>query len=67
MLNSFYVYLHDDNDYDSALERCNILKDLNCLPYIMVNRDAEITQRMRNLKRWTRPQIFFSCEFWEYQ
>ncbi len=64
---NFYVYLHDDNDFDSALERCNILRDLNCLPYIMVNRDAVITQRMRDLKRWTRPQIFFSCEFWEYQ
>ena len=63
---NFYVYMHDDNDYDSAMERCNILRDLNCLPYIMVNRDAEITQRMRNLKRWTRPQIFFSCQFWEY-
>ena len=32
----------------------------------MINRDAEITQRMRALKRWTRPQIFYSTEWADY-
>ena len=63
---NFYVYMHDDQDYDSALERCNILRELDALPYIMVNRRAKRTQRMTDLKRWTRPQIFFSTEFDAY-
>lgn len=63
---NFYVYLHDDADFDSALKRCRILKAHNCLPYIMVNRDAIRTQRMTDLKRWTRPHIFFKCDFDSY-
>lgn len=63
---NFYVYMHDDQDYDSALERSNILRGLGALPYIMVNRQAKRTQRMSDLKRWTRPQIFFSTEFEGY-
>ena len=63
---NWYVYLHGDDQYESALERCNILRDLNALPYIMVNRDAPRTKRMTDLKRWTRPHIFFSTTFEEY-
>ena len=63
---TWYVYLHDDRSYEDALERCNILRQHNALPYIMVNRDAERTQRMTDLKRWTRPQIFFTTPFSEY-
>lgn len=59
----FYVYLHDDVNFMSALERCRILRELNCLPYIMVNREVERTKRMTDLKRWTRPQIFFQTDF----
>lgn len=64
---NWYVYLHDDDQYDDALERCNILREQKALPYIMVNRDAERTQRMTDLKRWTRPQIFFSTDFANYR
>lgn len=63
---NWYVYMHDDDAYEDALERCNILRQNNALPYIMVNRDAPRTQRMTDLKRWTRPQIFFSTTFDEY-
>ena len=63
---NWYVYLHDDSQYESALERCNILRDLNALPYIMVNRDAPRTLRMTDLKRWTRPQFFFTMPFEAY-
>lgn len=62
-----YVYLHDDTQTMDALERCEILKDIGTLPYIMVNRDAARTQRMTDLKRWTRPQIFFSTDFKDYK
>lgn len=61
-----YVYLHDDSQCDDALERCEVLRRMNALPYIMVNRDAPRTQRMTDLKRWTRPQIFFSSDFGGY-
>lgn len=61
-----YVYLDSDQDFESALTRCLILRELNCLPYIMVNRNAKRTRRMTNLKRWTRPQIFFSADFSHY-
>jgi len=64
---NWYVYLHDDDHYEDALERCNILREHNALPYIMVNREAPRTQRMTDLKRWTRPQIFFSTEFKDYK
>lgn len=63
---NWYVYLHNDAQYEDALERCNILRGLNALPYIMVNRDASRTQRMTDLKRWCRPQIFFQTEFSDY-
>lgn len=62
-----YVYLHDDSQMEDALERCQILKELGTLPYIMVNREAKRTQRMTDLKRWTRPQIFFSTDFENYR
>lgn len=63
---NWYVYMHNDSAYEDALERCNILKENNALPYIMVNREAVKTQRMTDLKRWTRPQIFFSTDFKNY-
>lgn len=61
-----YVYMHDDAHQPDALERCQILREAGTLPYIMVNREAKRTQRMTDLKRWTRPQIFFTTEFRDY-
>lgn len=63
---NWYVYLHDDSQFDDAKERCDILRNANALPYIMINRDSPRTQRMTDLKRWTRPQIFFSATFEDY-
>ena len=63
---NWYVYLHNDAAFDDALERCNILRDNKAMPYIMVNRDSPRTQRMTDLKRWTRPQIFFQTDFKDY-
>lgn len=62
-----YVYLHDSDQVPDALERCRILKGLGTLPYIMVNRETERTQDMTDLKRWTRPQIFFTTDFSDYR
>lgn len=63
---NWYVYLHNDDGWDDAFMRCNILRDHNVLPYIMLNQDAPRTQRMTDLKRWTRPQCFFKVPFAEY-
>ena len=62
----FYVYLHDDDHFNDALERCQILRELNALPFLMINRHAKRTARMTALKRWCRPWIFFSIEWSEY-
>lgn len=61
-----YVYMDSDADFESALERCEIIRGFNTLPYIMRNRNAEYTPRMHQIKRWTRPQIFFTTDFKEY-
>ena len=63
---NWYVYLADDDDFDSALERCEILRSQKTTPYIMVNREAPRTPRMTDLKRWTRPHIFWSTDFSSY-
>ena len=63
---NWYVYLHDDSHFEDALERCRILRENKALAYIMVNREAPRTKRMTDLKRWTRPQIFFSTDFSSY-
>lgn len=63
---NFYVYLHNDAQFDDALERCNILRGLNALPFLMINPESKRTQRMSDLKRYTRPWVFFSTEFKDY-
>lgn len=63
---NWYVYLHNDGQFENALERCNILRENGALPYIMVNRESVRTQRMTDLKRWTRPQIFFTTDYATY-
>lgn len=62
----WYVYMDSDDAYEDALERCNILRGHKALPFVMVNMDAERTQRMTDLKRWTAPQAFFRVPFEEY-
>ena len=62
----WYVYLHDDAQFNDALQRCEILRSLDALPYPMLNRHAKRTARMTALKRWCRPWIFFSADWGEY-
>lgn len=62
----FYVYVHDDEHVDDALERCRILKEHGATPYIMLNQDVKHTKRMKKLKRWCRPWIFWSIDFNDY-
>ena len=60
---NWYVYLNDDSQCEDALERCRILRGENTTPYIMLNRESPRTQRMTDIKRWTRPHIFWSTDF----
>lgn len=60
---NWYVYLHDDSQCEDALERCRILHGEKTTPYIMLNRESPRTQRMTDIKRWTRPHIFWSTDF----
>lgn len=59
-----YVYIHDDTQFDSALERCRILRDLGVLPYTMLNRNHEFGGLVKTLRRWTQPAVFFGTD-WE--
>lgn len=60
----FYVYCDGDHDFESALYRCKRLRELNVMPYLMRNRNAEQTRRMTVLSRWCRPWFFFKVP-WE--
>lgn len=64
---NFYVYLHNDSQFDDALERITILKEKNVLPYLMINPESKKTKRMADLKRYTRPWVFFSMDFKDYR
>lgn len=63
----FYVYLHDDSHFNSALERCQILRANGACPFVMVNRNTKRTQRITDLCRWVRPWIFFKIPWEEYR
>lgn len=59
-----YVYVHDDTQFDNALERCSILRDLGVCPYLMLNRNHKFGGLVRTLRRWTQPHVFFKID-WE--
>ena len=62
----FYVYVDSDKDFYDALQRCNILKQHGATPYVMLNQDVKHTRRMKELKRWCRPWIFWSIDIDQY-
>lgn len=63
----WYVYVDSDADFEDALYRCNWLKAHNTTPYVMLNLDTEHTKRMKDLKRWCRPWIFWKIDFEDYK
>lgn len=66
----FYVFVEGDKDFSSALQRCKDLKEWGATPYPMLKmetNDEKHTQRMKNLKRWGRPWIFWSTDFESYK
>ena len=59
-----YVYVHDDSQFDNALERCMILKENKVLPYLQLNRNYQFGGMVKTLRRYTQPAIFFGTD-WE--
>lgn len=67
----FYVYcdksVTGEYGFNSALTRCQILKDAGTNPYVMLNIDEEPTPDMKHLKRWAnRKFIFWRTDFKDY-
>ena len=61
----FYVYCDGEHDLESAVRRCRILKEMGTLAFAMVNTKANVTKPIQKLKDWTRPEMFFSCDYSE--
>lgn len=57
----FYVYVDNDEEFDSGLYRCNTLKELGTNPFVMFNIDNERTKRIVNLQSWAN----FKGYFWK--
>ena len=55
----FYVYVDSDKEYYSGVYRCRELKKLGCNTYVMFNIDNEQTQRIKELKRWSKGKVYF--------
>jgi hypothetical protein len=64
---SFYVYVDSDKDYDSGVYRCRELKKLGCSTYLMYNVENKQTQRIIDLKRWTKAKaVFWGIDIADY-
>lgn len=63
---NFYVYCDGDHSYDDVVYRMRVLKEHGATPYIMVNPESKMTPRLRHLKKWSRPWIFWSIDIDEY-
>lgn len=68
----FYVYcdrsITGEYGIESAIKRCQILKDHGTNPYVMLNIDETPTRDMKNLKRWAnRKAIFWATDFKDYK
>jgi len=60
------VYLGLETTEEDALDRCNILRKIGCVPFPMIDGDIAFKDRprwMTRIKGWCRPEIFFSAEY----
>jgi hypothetical protein len=64
---NFYVYCHDDSQYEDSLRRVRELKELDTNAFVMINQNTTITKRMRELQRWVNiPMLFWKIDITEY-
>ncbi len=58
-----FVYINSDNEFESGLQRCKILKELGVNSFVMFNIDMPKTNRIRSLQHWAnRRQLYWSIE-----
>lgn len=50
-----------------AVDRCNYLKERGVTAYSMCNMDRPLSPDMKKLKHWTRPMIFWSIDYEQYE
>jgi hypothetical protein len=63
----FYVYTESDADFDSALERCQLLRSIGVSPFIMWDQKSRKSSRIRKLIHWAnRPRLFWATEWEDY-
>jgi len=63
----FYVYLDSINQYDDAVYRCRVLKELNTNPFVMFNINNKPDKKVNSLRRWAnRKWAFWSCDIANY-
>jgi hypothetical protein len=63
----FYVYVHDDKAYKSGVYRCREIKKMGCNTYLMYNIENKQTQRIIDLKRWSKgKQAFWGIDIADY-
>ena len=64
----FYIYVDNDEEYESGLYRCNELKQLGCNAFVMYNIDNKRTTRIKALQRWAnRKQLFWQFDIDDYK
>ena len=64
----FYIYVDNDEEYESGLYRCKELKQLGCNASVMYNIDNERTTRIKALQRWAnRKQLFWQFDIDDYK
>lgn len=63
----FYVYLDSEDQYQDAVYRCRVLKDLGTNPFVMYNINHKPTKKINALRRWAnRKQAFWICDIMNY-
>lgn len=62
----FYVYCNGDEQYDDTVARMRILKENGASAFLMLNMDAPKTPRLRAIKRWSRPWMFWAIDIDDY-
>lgn len=64
----FYVYLDSAEQYNDAVYRCRILKEIGTNPFVMFNINHESTKKINELRRWAnRKQLFWTCDIKDYK
>jgi len=58
---TFYVYCDSDLQYEDALYRCNVLRELGTNSNVMFNCDMPKTKRIKDLMKWS----WRRCLYWK--